>query len=80
MFTFVGPTAAPVAELQVLLDSPVPTLVIHDGVNQAVALLGGEHKEVTGAADFRTRLVARLAVVRPAWPATTSRWVSAAGG
>jgi hypothetical protein len=57
LLTFVGP-CAPVREeyLAELLD-PAPTLVIHDGVNQAMAMQGAITKDVEGAALFRQRLV-----------------------
>nr|WP_237072117.1 hypothetical protein [Mycobacterium avium] len=56
-FRFVAPSR-PVREewLNALLD-PSPTLVIHDGVNEAMALHGDEIKAVEGAAAFRRRLI-----------------------
>lgn len=54
---FVAPSR-PVREewLKALLD-PAPRLVIHDGVNEAMALHGDEIKAVEGAAAFRRRLI-----------------------
>jgi len=54
---FHGPSRPVRAEwLQQMLDPP-PTLVVHDGVNEAMALHGAEIKDVGGAAEFRRRLV-----------------------
>jgi hypothetical protein len=54
---FAGPTR-PVREgwLNALLD-PAPTLVVHDGVNEAMALHGAEIKDAEGASAFRRRLI-----------------------
>ncbi len=57
LLTFVAPSRALTREwLQPLLDPP-PSLVVHDGVNEAMALHGAEIKDVGGAAEFRRRLV-----------------------
>ena len=42
--------------LQALLDPP-PTLVVHDGVNEAMSLHGTEIKDVDGASVFRRNLI-----------------------
>jgi hypothetical protein len=54
---FVGPSRPVRAEwLEPLLDPP-PTLVVHDGVNEAMSLHGAEIKDVDGASVFRRRLI-----------------------
>jgi len=54
---FHGPSRPVRAEwLQQMLDPP-PTLVVHDGVNEAMALHGAEIKDVGGAAEFKRRLI-----------------------
>ncbi len=54
---FHGPSRPVRAEwLQPMLYPP-PSLVVHDGVNEAMALLGVEIKDVGGAAEFKRRLV-----------------------
>lgn len=54
---FVAPArAARIEWIATLLDPP-PTLVIHDGVNEAMALHSDEIKDAAGAAAFRRRLV-----------------------
>ncbi|WP_428900727.1 hypothetical protein [Mycobacterium sp. Lab-001] len=54
---FYGPSRPVRAEwLQQMLD-PAPSLVVHDGVNEAMALHGAEIKDVGGAAEFKRRLV-----------------------
>jgi hypothetical protein len=57
LFRFVGPDR-PVtpARLAALLD-PAPTLVILDGVNEAMSMHGQAIREEDGAAEFRRRLV-----------------------
>ena len=57
LLTFVGP-AAPARDehVQALLE-PAPTLAVHDGMNEAMAMNGGMTKEVEGAALFRQRLL-----------------------
>jgi hypothetical protein len=42
--------------IEALLD-PAPTLVIHDGVNEAMSLIGADIMAADGAATFRRRLV-----------------------
>jgi hypothetical protein len=55
---FAGPSR-PIQEgwLDVLLAKPTPTLVIHDGVNEAMALHGHDMMSAEGAALFRRWLV-----------------------
>lgn len=56
-FRFVAPTRPVQPDwLAALLDPPV-TLVIHDGVNEAMSLIGAETKDVDGVAQFRRRLI-----------------------
>ena len=56
-FRFVGPSRPVRGEwLAALLDF-TPTLVIHDGVNEAMALHGAEIRYAEGASDFRRRLI-----------------------
>jgi hypothetical protein len=43
--------------LAILLQAPAPTLVVHDGVNEAMALHGNEIKDAEGAAAFRRTLI-----------------------
>jgi hypothetical protein len=54
---FVAPTR-PVRTgwVDALLD-PAPTLVIHDGVNESMSLIGADHMKVDGASAFRRLLV-----------------------
>jgi hypothetical protein len=54
---FVAPHRPPHTEWLCELLNPVPTLVIHDGINEAMTLLGAEIKDVDGAAEFRRRLI-----------------------
>ena len=42
--------------MRALLD-PAPALVIHDGVNEAISMLGGETNNVESASAFRRQLV-----------------------
>lgn len=57
LLTFVAPTRALFSEwLQPLLNL-TPSLVVHDGVNEAMALHGAEIKDVGGAAEFKRRLI-----------------------
>lgn len=56
-FRFVGPEEPTTPELLAALLDPVPTLVVLDGVNEAMALHGQAIREEDGAADFRRRLV-----------------------
>lgn len=54
---FVAPARAVRIEwIDALLDPP-PALVVHDGINEAMALHGDEIKDAAGAAAFRRRLV-----------------------
>ncbi|WP_264991222.1 hypothetical protein, partial [Mycobacterium kiyosense] len=58
LFRFVAPNeAANRDNISNLLD-PVPTLVIHDGVNEAMTLNGHDILAAEGAALFRRRLIA----------------------
>jgi hypothetical protein len=54
---FVAPAQAVRPEWLAPLLEPAPTLVIHDGVNEAMALLGAEIKAAEGAAEFRRRMI-----------------------
>lgn len=54
---FVAPARAARTEWIAPLLDPPPTLVIHDGINEAMALHGDEIKDAAGAAAFRRRLV-----------------------
>jgi hypothetical protein len=56
-FQFVAPARpAHVGWIDALLD-PVPALVVHDGVNEAMALHGADIMAADGAAAFRRRLI-----------------------
>ena len=68
LLTFVGP-AAPVRDehLQALLDK-APTLVVHDGMNEAMTMHGAMTKEVEGAALFRQRLLVPFLRINAATP------------
>jgi hypothetical protein len=56
-FRFVAPQQAAHKEwIKALLD-PTPTLVVHDGVNEAMSLHGAEIEKADGAATFRRRLI-----------------------
>jgi hypothetical protein len=57
LLTFVAPSRALHNDWLAPLLTPPPSLVIHDGVNEAMALHGHEIKDVDGAAEFRRRLV-----------------------
>ena len=57
LLTFVGPFRPVRQEYLADLLVPAPTLVVHDGMNEAMALHGAMTKEVEGAAFFRQRLV-----------------------
>jgi hypothetical protein len=54
---FVAPNRAARTEWIAELLDPVPTLVVHDGVNEAMSLMGADVKDVDGASAFRRRLV-----------------------
>ena len=54
---FVAPSRAARTEWVAALLDPAPALVVHDGVNEAMSLIGAEIKDVDGAAMFRRRLV-----------------------
>jgi hypothetical protein len=55
--TFVAPMRAVHREWLAALLAPVRSLVVHDGVNEAMCLLGAEVKDVDGAAMFRRQLI-----------------------
>lgn len=55
--TFVGPVEQVRPDWLAKLLADSPTLVIHDGVNEAMALHGNVIKEAEGAAEFRRRLI-----------------------
>ena len=57
LLTFVGPSTPVRDEYLAELLDPAPTLVVHDGMNEAMALHGAMTKEVEGAALFRQRLL-----------------------
>ena len=54
---FVAPSRPARVEWVTALLQPPPTLVVHDGVNEAMSLIGAEIIAVDGAAMFRRRLV-----------------------
>lgn len=54
---FVAPYKPPKPEWIAALLEPVPTMVIHDGVNEAMSLMGANTDKVDGASEFRRRLV-----------------------
>jgi hypothetical protein len=54
---FIAPSRPARTEWVATLLNPAPTLVVHDGVNEAMSLIGAEIKDVDGAAMFRRRLV-----------------------
>ncbi|MCV7436071.1 hypothetical protein H7K35_02515 [Mycobacterium seoulense] len=54
---FVAPNRPPHTEWLCALLQPTPTLVVHDGINEAFTLLGAEIKDVDGASEFRRRLI-----------------------
>jgi hypothetical protein len=54
---FIAPSRCPQAEWVDALLTPPPTLVIHDGVNEAMSLIGADIMAADGAATFRRRLV-----------------------
>ena len=54
---FVAPSRPARIEWVTALLQPPPTLVVHDGVNEAMSLIGAEIIAVDGAAMFRRRLV-----------------------
>lgn len=54
---FVAPSRPARTEWITALLHPAPILVVHDGVNEAISLIGPEIKDVDGAAMFRRRLV-----------------------
>jgi hypothetical protein len=58
LLTFVAPTRALTREWLAPLVNPPPSLVVHDGVNEAMALHGAEIFGVDGTSEFRRRLVA----------------------
>ena len=73
---FVAPSRPARTEWVAALLDPAPALVVHDGVNEAMSLIGAEIKDVDGAAMFRRRLVTPFlrGRVPPPSPATTCRW------
>ncbi|GJF09517.1 hypothetical protein NGTWS0302_23990 [Mycolicibacterium cyprinidarum] len=58
LFRFVAPAKAVMAEWMTPLLDPAPTLVVHDGVNEAMSLLGVDIMAADGASAFRRRLIA----------------------
>ena len=54
---FVAPSRPARTEWVTALLNPAPTLVIHDGVNEAMSLIGADIMAADGAATFRRRLV-----------------------
>jgi len=57
LFRFVAPNEPVSPEWLAALLDPVPTLVIHDGVNEAMAACAMETNSTDGVAAFRRRLV-----------------------
>jgi hypothetical protein len=54
---FIAPEKPPLPQQVDTLLTPAPTLVIHDGVNEAMSMMGAEIKEVEGAHLFRAQLI-----------------------
>jgi hypothetical protein len=54
---FIAPARAARIEWVTALLHPAPTLVVHDGVNEAMSLIGADIMAADGAASFRRRLV-----------------------
>lgn len=54
---FVSPDQAPRVEWVAALLNPTPTLVVHDGVNEAMSLMGADIMGADGASLFRRILV-----------------------
>jgi hypothetical protein len=54
---FVTPQKPVKAEWVEALMNPMPTMVIHDGVNEAMSLIGADVTQVDGASTFRRKLV-----------------------
>ncbi len=54
---FVAPSKPVQADWVDALLDPAPTLVIHDGINEAMALIGADIMAIDGAANFKRRLV-----------------------
>lgn len=54
---FIAPYEAPRSEWIGRLLDPPPTMVVHDGVNEAMSLMGANTDKVDGASEFRRRLV-----------------------
>jgi hypothetical protein len=63
LLTFVAPTRALNKEWLAPLLDPPPALVVHDGVNEAMALHDAEIFGVDGTSEFRRRLVAPFRAV-----------------
>lgn len=57
-FRFVAPAKPVMSGWMAPLLDPAPTLVVHDGVNEAMALLGADIMAAEGASAFRRRLIA----------------------
>jgi DnaB-like helicase N terminal domain len=55
-FAFVGPDEAPNDNRIRALLNPTPALVILDGVNEAISMLGGETNKTESASEFRRQL------------------------
>jgi DnaB-like helicase N terminal domain len=56
-FRFIAPDKPPLPQQVNKLLDPAPTLVIHDGVNEAMSMMGAEIKEAEGASMFRRQLI-----------------------
>jgi hypothetical protein len=54
---FIAPAKAARTEWVTALLDPAPVLVIHDGVNEAMSLIGADIMAADGAATFRRRLI-----------------------
>lgn len=54
---FYGPDKPPLPQHVNAMLTPTPTLVIHDGVNEAMSMMGAEIKEAEGASSFRRQLI-----------------------
>jgi DnaB-like helicase N terminal domain len=54
---FIAPDKPPLPQQVNALLTPAPSLVIHDGVNEAMSMMGAEIKEAEGASRFRRQLI-----------------------
>jgi hypothetical protein len=57
LFRFIAPQKAAHKEWIAALLAPTPTLVVHDGVNEAMSLHASDVMKVDGVSEFRRRLI-----------------------